>query len=69
MKDIPEYEELYAITPDGRVWSKRRQKFMTLIVGPKGYHQINLIKNKKPRCFYVHRLVANSYIAPVERIA
>ena len=65
-KDIPQYEGLYAVTRDGKVWSHRQRKYMKLQLGRRGYLQVNLIKDKKPVCFYVHRLVANTYIAPVE---
>ena len=65
MKDIPEFEELYAITNDGRVWSKKRNHFMNPFLN-QGYPQILLTKNKKVRCFRVHRLVASCFLAPIE---
>lgn len=66
MKDIPEYEGLYGVTEDGKVWSYRREIWMKPYVDRKGYFQIMLTKDKVQRCFRVHRLVANTYLAPVE---
>lgn len=68
MKDIPEFEGRYAITPDGRVWSYARQRFMKPHVGTKGYAQVVLRGSDKKTvtCHFVHRLVANSYLTPVD---
>lgn len=80
MKDIPEYEQLYAITSAGRVWAYSRSvksrpgvephirlgHWMKLYLHPKGYYQVLLNKNQQQKCFWVHRLVANTYIAPVD---
>ena len=65
MKEIPQFEN-YAITEDGRVWNFKRKIWMKLTIGTKGYPQVCLTLNKKLYCFYVHRLVANAYIAPVD---
>ena len=61
MKDIENYEGLYAITRDGRVWSYRSNKFLKPnLVG--GYHQVILCKEGKGKTHYIHRLVAEAYI-------
>lgn len=65
MKPIPQFPN-YSITPDGKVWNHKRKIFMKLTVGTKGYQQVCLTKDKKLYCFFVHRLVANAYIAPIE---
>jgi len=49
----------YWITVDGRVWNGK--KFMKPFLS-KGYERIELSINKKPRKFFVHRLVAECYI-------
>ena len=78
MKDIPEYEGLYAVTEDGRVWSHPRSWFMTsptntieqirpgrflkLCARKNGYFYVCLRKGNAKRACTVHRLVALTYI-------
>lgn len=61
MKDIKDYEGLYAVTEDGRIWSYRRKKFLKPIV-VNGYLQVHLYINGVKKVFYVHRLVALAYL-------
>jgi hypothetical protein len=78
MKDIPNYENRYAVTTDGRVWSYRKEtpvgknggvridgdKWLTLTVDNRGYHRIALVdENGKRKMWLVHRLVALTYIS------
>jgi len=63
---IPEYEGLYSVTRDGRIFSHRRNTWMKQQKDRKGYLQVVLTKDKKIRCFWAHRIVANTFIAPVE---
>jgi hypothetical protein len=65
MKDIPEFEDLYSVTRDGRVWSKRRNHFMKPLLNH-GYPQVTLTKDKKIYCFRVHRLVAICFLASMD---
>ena len=57
----------YYITPDGEIyscngrWDKSIKKMKTYI-GPNGYEQIMLCKNKKTYVKCVHRLVAETFI-------
>ena len=61
MKDIKDYESLYAITRDGRVWSYKSNKFLkpSLV---RGYHRVILYKEGKEKAFRIHRLVAEAFI-------
>ena len=61
MKDIVGYEGKYAITRDGRVWSYKRKKFLKpgLV---RGYYQVVLCKDRKRKRYYIHRLVAQTFI-------
>ena len=61
MKDIKNYEGLYAITEDGRVWSYKSNKFMTPAQN-NGYLFVNLYKEHKLKKAYIHRLVAEAYL-------
>lgn len=65
MKNIPGYEDLYSVATDGRVWSKRRNKFLKLTTDRKGYLQVGLTKDNRQRCFWVARLVALTYLPKV----
>ena len=63
MKDIPNFEGLYAITEDGQVWSYKRNRFLVASGGKGDYEMIGLCDaegNYKQE--YVHRLVAKTYI-------
>lgn len=62
MKDVKDYEGLYAITSCGRVWSYKRQAFLTPTQNTNGYWKVQLSKNGKTKNFLVHRLVAEAYI-------
>ena len=62
MRDVKGYEGLYAVTSCGKVWSYRRQKFLTLSDNGEGYLYVNLIKNGEYKRCRIHRLVAEAYI-------
>lgn len=62
MKDIKGYENLYGITSCGRVWSYKRKKFLKNQLDKDGYLCVDLYKNNKKKRFFIHRLVALSYI-------
>ena len=62
MKDIQGYEGLYAATEDGRIWSHKRQMFLSPAVLKNGYKQVSLSKNGIQKSRYVHRLIAETFI-------
>jgi len=69
MKPIPGYEDLYSVTPDGRVWSYPRKGagghtgiFLVSKLTHKGYFRLHLIREKKQKNCYIHRLVAEAFI-------
>lgn len=51
----------YLIYPDGRVWSNKTNKFLSQFE-VKGYFQVGLFINGKRIKYYVHRLVAETFI-------
>lgn len=63
MLDIKGYEGQYAITSCGRVWSYKSEKFITQHDNGRGYLVVDLCKDGKRTHHYVHRLVAEAYIA------
>lgn len=62
MKDIKGYEGLYAVTEDGKIFSCRRNKFLTTVDRGDGYIVVGLFKDGKQKTYSVHRLVAEAYI-------
>lgn len=62
MRDIPGYEGLYAITSCGKVWSHLNNKFLKTRVTKKGYEAVVFTINRKVHNFFVHRLVAITYL-------
>lgn len=66
-KDIEGYEGLYQASNKGNIRSlnyrrKGISKLLKLREVTKGYLQVVLWKNKKSKCFQVHRLVAEAFI-------
>ena len=62
MKDIKNYEGLYAVTSCGKVWSYRRKKFLTPAADKKGYLFVRLCKDGNCKNYKIHRLVAKAYL-------
>lgn len=62
MKDIKDYEGLYGITEDGRVWSYRKNRFLKPQKTKTGYLYVQLSKNNKVKNYKIHRLVATAYL-------
>ena len=60
-KDIENYEGLYKVTNQGRVYSLISKKFLKP-QSDKGYLRVHLYKNNKQKNYKVHRLVANAFI-------
>ena len=63
-KDVVGYEGLYKVSNTGRVISLKcnREKEMKLVVNSAGYYSLSLYKNKKPKTFNVHTLVARAFL-------
>lgn len=75
LKDISGFSD-YAITRDGRVWSKpiinrgrgnRRGRWLKPNCKPTGHLLVVLQKNGKSYSSWVHRLVLETYIGPCPR--
>ncbi|MBQ0088128.1 MAG: HNH endonuclease [Prevotellaceae bacterium] len=57
MRMIPDYEDLYAATKDGRIWSYRSNKFLKQSINNCGYCKVGLVKDGKQKTALVHRCV------------
>lgn len=67
LRPIPGFEELYAVTPDGRVWAYPRDKkkgniWLKSRLDTDGNLIVSLIKNKKLTIIKVAKIVALTYI-------
>lgn len=62
MRNIKGYEKEYLISPTGRVFSLKTDKFLTPHLTYLKYKRIWLYKNGVGNRYYIHRLVAIAYI-------
>lgn len=62
LKPIPNYEKQYLISKDGDIYSIRRKKFLRHRISKFGYARVILKVNKVSKHYFVHRLVAETYI-------
>lgn len=62
MRDYQGYEGRYAITEDGKVWSYKNQRYLKPYNSGNGYLKVGLIKDGVRHQYYVHQLVAQTYI-------
>lgn len=61
-KDIENYEGLYQISNYGRVYSLKKQKFLKSQSDKDGYQFVMLYKYGKAKFYYIHRIVASTFI-------
>ena len=66
MKDVPGYEDRYAATKDGRVWSYKRNKFLSPGMDKDGYLKILLYDGKR-KSIAIHRVILMNW-NPVENM-
>lgn len=52
----------YLIYEDGKIFSKKSNKFLKSAKNKNGYLQVNLWNNNKFMKFYIHRLIALHYV-------
>lgn len=62
MVDLIGYEKLYGIEPSGRVWSYRRNRYLTASPNNLGYHYVTLTKDGKVEHARLNRLVATHFL-------
>lgn len=61
MKEIQNYPQ-YFIDEKGNIWSQKSKKFLKQQLDKDGYFQVTLSKQGKTKRFFVHRLVAESFL-------
>ena len=52
----------YLIYEDGRVFSKKSNKFLKPFTNSRCYYRVKLCKNGKMKDYHIHRLIAEHYI-------
>ena len=62
MKDIIGYEGIYAADESGQIWSYRRKKFLNPFSNASSYPQVALYLNGKKKTYFVHRLIAETFL-------
>lgn len=60
-KTIPEFPD-YSITPEGQVWSHKRNKFLKQSQNKQGYLKANLFNDLGSTTCRIHRLVGKAFI-------
>jgi hypothetical protein len=60
-EDLKDFEGLYKINRNGDIWSCHIDKIM-IPTNEKGYLRLRLTKNKIPKSYRIHRLLAIQYI-------
>ena len=73
MKDIPNYEGKYAICENGDIWSypkctMRDMRMLKPRIRKNGYQAVVLCDGKETKSFYVHRLVAMTFLDSIEKL-
>ena len=61
-KDIKGYEGLYQVSSLGKVKNLKYNKILKRTINKGGYMVVSLSKNNKSKKYYVHRLVAQTFI-------
>jgi len=66
-KDVPNYEGLYQVSNLGNVKTLgyNKEKILKQFIGSAGYYKVSLTKDKKPKGFDVHKLVAMAFLGHV----
>jgi hypothetical protein len=62
MKSIKGFGGRYKASSDGRIWSEKKQSFLTPRTRNDGYQQLTLCHDGARNECYVHRLIAETFI-------
>lgn len=62
-KDIPSYEGIYKASNRGEILNVKRGRIVKPCNGKDGYRILKLCKNGTPKTFYLHRIIAMTFIS------
>ena len=57
---IKNYEDLYEVSSDGRIYNIKRKKYLKNVLADR-YYIVLLYRDNKRKRYYVHRLVADAF--------
>lgn len=60
-KAIKENEK-YEISNLGKIRNKKTGRILKTSINNKGYERVIIYINKKPKCYYIHKIVANVFL-------
>lgn len=60
-KTMKEHQN-YEVSSFGKIKNKKTKRILKTTISNKGYKKFIIYVNKKPKCFYVHRVVANNFL-------
>jgi predicted XRE-type DNA-binding protein len=61
-KDVKGYEDYYSVSNTGKILSKRKNKLLSFGDNGRGYLFVNFYNEKGIKRFYVHRIIALSFL-------
>lgn len=61
-REVSGYAGIYSVSDHGRVRNNLTSKILRQRLGKNGYKTVFLYSNKKRKCIYVHRLVAEAFL-------
>lgn len=62
IKDLEQFDNMYSITSEGQIWSKKTNKYLIGSINQKGYRTISIYHKGKTITVRPYRLVAQSFI-------
>ena len=70
-REIDNYDGNYQISSYGGVKTTsneftRKERILSALITPKGYHRVRLYKNNKSKFIYIHRLVALYFLPNID---
>lgn len=60
-KTMEEHQN-YEVSSFGKIRNKKTKRILKTTISYKGYEKFIVYVDKKPKCFYVHRVVANNFL-------
>ena len=61
-KPVKNYEGIYEISGDGKIYSIKRQRVLEERIHRQGYRTAMLCLNGEMKSYYIHRLIAESFL-------
>lgn len=67
IKNVKGFEGIYGVSFDGRIFNLNTGKEKCPVLDKAtGYYKVQLWKNNKMKCFFIHRILASAFMPPEE---